>query len=353
MRKRLRTSAWARALQRQFVAMTRLATAAGKQALAKAPKRVAARPKPPPEVGAWIPGVAFGAAGARRFRLYRPPGIQPGERVPLMVMLHGCGQDAESFAASTRMNRVALRERFLVLYPEQDRLANAQGCWNWFDTDAGRAYGEVGLIMKAIDQVCLLHPADRSQVAVAGLSAGASLAALMVTRHPDRFQALVMHSGIPPGTAHSTLSALGAMHGRRPPVPLASRPGAMAADWPPLLVIHGNADGVVSPRNGQASVQLWAQAAGATPGAARLVQRGKRYPMCVTDYKRGGHTVATRVEVRGLAHAWSGGGASQPFSDARGPDASRMVWAFAARQFKTLGDVRLAPAPHRAAAAAR
>ena len=59
------------------------------------------------------------------------------------------------------MNRVAARERFLVLYPEQDRMANAQGCWNWFDTASGRAYGEAALIMKAIDQVCLLYPVDR------------------------------------------------------------------------------------------------------------------------------------------------------------------------------------------------
>ena len=70
----------------------------------------------------------MGATGARRFRLYRPPGVKVGERLPLMVMLHGCGQDAYSFASSTRMNRIVMRERFLVLYPEQDRLANGQGC---------------------------------------------------------------------------------------------------------------------------------------------------------------------------------------------------------------------------------
>ncbi len=304
-----------------------------------------------------MPGVAIGASGARRFRLYRPPGVKPGERLPLLVMLHGCGQDAEGFAASTRMNRVAQRERFLVLYPEQERLANAQGCWNWFNTDSGRAYGEAALIIKAIDQVCLLHPVDRAQVAVAGLSAGASMAALLVSRYPDRFKALVMHSGIPPGTAHSTLTALGAMRGRRTTQPLAAGPEAMAADWPPLLVIHGAADTVVSPQNGQAAVQLWAQAAGAQPSAARPLRRGQRYPMSVTDFKRRGRTVATLVLVEGLAHAWSGGAARQPFSDAKGPDASRMAWAFAARQFRAAGgagdsgntgDARVAPALRRA-----
>ena len=187
--------------------------------------------------------------------------------------------------------------------------------------------------MKAIDQVCLLYPVDRGRVAIAGLSAGASMAALLVTRHPGRFKAVVMHSGIPPGTAHSGLSALGAMHGYRPTRPLAATPVAMEAGWPPLLVIHGDADAVVSPLNGQAAAQVWADAAGARPGVARSVRRGKRYPMSVTDFKHKGSTVATLVAVDGLAHAWSGGAASKPFSDVQGPDASRMVWAFAAKQF--------------------
>lgn len=340
MKKRWRPSAWAKSVERSFVAMTRLATASGTRALKKTVKKslkpAVARRRPPPGAGAWIPGVVMGAHGARRFRLFRPTGIAFGERLPLMVMLHGCGQDASSFATSTRMNRIATRERFLVLYPEQDRLANAQGCWNWFDTNTGRAFGEAALILQAVDQVCLLHPVDKARVAVAGLSAGASMAALLVTRYPDRFQAVVMHSGIPPGTAHSTLSALGAMHGHRATKPLAARADTMAAHWPPLLVIHGDADPVVSIRNGEAAAQVWAEAGGAKAGPARSVRRGLRYPTSVTDFKHKGSVVATLATVHGLAHAWSGGAANQAFSDGRGPDASRMAWAFAARQFRPL-----------------
>jgi poly(hydroxyalkanoate) depolymerase family esterase len=334
MKKRIRTSGWTKNFERSLLAMTRMATASTTRALAKSLKPVVARRTPPPGAGAWVPGVAMGTSGARRFRLYRPPGIAFGERLPLMVMLHGCGQDANGFATSTRMNRIAQRERFLVLYPEQDRLANPQGCWNWFDTQHGRAQGEVALIMSAIDQVCLLHPVDRTRVAVAGLSAGASMAALVVSMHPERFQAVVMHSGIAPGTAHSTMTALGAMNGRRSTQPLQASAATMAAHWPPLLVIHGSKDGVVSPHNGQAAAQVWAQAADAQPSAPRSVQRGLRYPMQVTDFKRQRRTVATLVEVQGLAHAWSGGAASKPFTDVQGPDASRMAWAFAARQFR-------------------
>jgi poly(hydroxyalkanoate) depolymerase family esterase len=351
MKRRGRPPAWARQFGRSVVAMTRTATASGIRLLGKTLKPALAKRRSPPGAGAWISGVAVGANGARRFRLYRPPGITIGERLPLLVMLHGCGQDANSFAASTRMNRVAMRERFLVLYPEQDPLANVQGCWNWFDTDTGRAYAEVALIMNAIDQVCLLHPADSTRVAVAGLSAGASMAALLVTRHPDRFEALVMHSGVPPGMAHSSLSALGAMRGRRPTLPPVERPDAETAFWPPLLVIHGDADAVVSPANGRAAVDAWAKAAGARESAVRNLRRGQRYPMTVTDFKRGARTVATLVAVHGLAHAWSGGAANQPFSDPHGPDASRMVWAFAARQFRIRDGACVAAAPGGAPAA--
>lgn len=334
MRKRARTSAWASLPWRSFAAITRNAMKAGTRTLGRALKPAVARRLPPPSAGDWIRGVATVATGARRFRLYRPPDVKLAERLPLLVMLHGCGQDANSFAQSTRMNRIALRERFLVLYPEQHHLANSRGCWNWFDTASGRAYSEAALIMAAIDQVCLLYPVDPSRIAIAGLSAGASMAALLVTQHPGRFRAVVMHSGIPPGTAHSTLSALGAMRGHRATQPLLATPQAMVAHWPPLLVIHGKADAVVSPENGRVAAQVWANAASARASAARSVQRGQRYPMRVTDYKRAGKTVATWVEVAQLAHGWSGGAAHQPYSDGRGPDASRMIWTFAAKQFK-------------------
>jgi len=152
------------------------------------------------------------------------------------------------------------------------------------------------------------------------------MAALLLTLHPGRFKAVVMHSGIPPGKAHSALTAQGAMRGQRPSLSPVTSARLLAAAWPPLLVIHGNAD--------TAAAMTWAQAAGAQVGPPRQAQRGKRYPMTVTDYKRRGTLVATLVQVSSLGHAWSGGAANQPYSDAQGPDASRLAWAFASRQFR-------------------
>jgi poly(hydroxyalkanoate) depolymerase family esterase len=288
-------------------------------------------PRPAPGVaGDWIAGAAAGPTGARKFRLYRPPGLLRGERLPVLVMLHGCGQDAQGFADSTRMNAIARRERFLVLYPEQDRFSNPHGCWNWYEMRNGRANAEVAILLLAIDQVCLLHQGDPRRIAVAGLSAGASMAALLASRHPARFCAVVMHSGVGPGAAHSTASALSAMRGQRQPeheggpVPL-----------PPLLAIHGGEDRVVSIGNAAAAVRVWTEAAGARLGAPRAVQRGQRYPMTVSTSKRRGQTVATLVEIGALGHAWSGGSSKLPHGDVKGADASRMAWAFVAKTFRS------------------
>ena len=301
--------------------------------------KLAVQPKPPRGSGAWTSGIALGPAGARRYQLLTPPGGRASQQLPLIVMLHGCGQDANAFALSTRMNALAVREHFMVLYPEQDRLANLQGCWNWYDTDSRRAFREAATIIAAVDQVSLLRRVDPSRIAVAGLSAGASMAALLASRYPAHFQAVAMHSGIPPGTAHSSMSALRAMHGRAGTAsPAAAAPEAVSRaavpPWPPLLVIHGSADRIVAPSNGEAAAQLWAEAAGARRAPSRVVQRGQRRAMTVTDFKCRGRTAVTLCSVAGLGHAWSGGAAGQPFSDASGPDASAMVWSFASRQFK-------------------
>ncbi len=298
--------------------------------------KTAARAAPAPVAangGRWVPGVAVSAAGKRRYRLFVPPGRLPGQRLPLLVMLHGCDQTAAHFAASTRMHLLAARAGFAVLYPEQDRLANGHGCWNWHETRNGRAYTEAALIMQAVEQACTLHGGDRARVAIAGLSAGAGMAAVVAARYPERFRAVAMHSGVPPGTADSTVSALRAMAGRGSTDALAVSPEEMAAQWPALLVIQGGGDTVVAPRNGEAAAQAWARAAGAVAHTRPSVRRGRRHAMEITDYKVRGRTVATLVHVPDLGHAWSGGAASQRYSDPQGPDASRLIWAFAQRAF--------------------
>jgi poly(hydroxyalkanoate) depolymerase family esterase len=300
----------------------------------KSMRALSAKAKPPDRRGGWHAGWLIGPP-LRRYWVFRPEAVRFGERLPLLVMLHGCHQDAQGFAAGTRMNALAARERFLVLYPEQDRFSNPQGCWNWFDSPSGRAEAESKAIVRMTEQVCLLYGADRERIAIAGLSAGASMAALIATLHPALFKAVAMHSGVPPGQAHSTLSAVKAMRGENVQAPQTVAGPTSAASWPPLLVIHGGSDAVVSVQNAEVAVQQWQRATGAHPADTRELRRGQRYPMAVTDFKADNSLVATLVQVHALGHAWSGGAARQRFSDPRGPDASRLIWRFAQKQFAT------------------
>lgn len=286
----------------------------------------------------WTTGMALAAVGARRYYVYKPPGVKRTERLPLVVMLHGCDQHAKGFAAITGMNRVAARERFLVLYPEQDRLANPQACWNWYETRHGRAQAEAAIIITAIEQVCLFQPVDRSRIALAGFSAGASMAGLIASRYPERFEAVAMHSGIGIDVAHSSATALKAMLGRgaqSAAVPIALSAALVTRSLPALLVIHGSNDHIVAAVNGAQAALHWAANAGLDrhAGHARVVQRGARYPATLIDWRIDKRLVATLCEVSGLGHAWSGGANAHAYSDPKGPDAARMIWAFAARQF--------------------
>jgi poly(hydroxyalkanoate) depolymerase family esterase len=277
-------------------------------------------------------GAAVHITGLRKYVLHKPVGARRNEKLPLLVMLHGCGQDATGLSASSRMNHVADREGFFVLYPQQDRMANPQGCWNWFETRTGRAQAEADSIAAMIRQVVMRQAVDVRCIAVAGLSAGAGMAALLAQRHPEILKAVAMHSGIAPGVAHSPATALSAMLGSR----VKASPHTLVRTGPALpalLVIQGSVDHIVAPANGTEAARLWATSASAVPGPERIVQRGTRYAMKLTDYRTPERLVASLCEVMGLGHAWSGGAAGKAFSDPQGPDASRMIWAFAVRQF--------------------
>ncbi len=345
MAKRASNLFLSKSFQRTLTAMTRKAIRTSSKAMTQALRTQPAKRQPTaaPRVSAkrvvvdtshGRAGVAITGTGPRRYRLFKPVGVRRNEKLPLLVMLHGCGQDALGLSTSSRMNRVAERERFLVLYPEQERMANAQGCWNWYDTRSGRAQAEVESINAAISQVCLTQPVDSNRVAVAGLSAGAGMAALLALRHPERFRAVAMHSGIAPGVAHSTATAISAMVGRR--IRAVDRfQLSKGTHLPPLLVIQGSNDHIVAPSNGVEAARSWTESAGAKPSTPRTVQRGARYAMKVTDYRGAGRLMASLCEVIGLGHAWSGGAAGQSYSDPKGPDASRMIWSFVSKQFAT------------------
>jgi poly(hydroxyalkanoate) depolymerase family esterase len=276
-----------------------------------------------------------GAHGSRHYKLYVPPSYV-GSAVPLLVMLHGCTQDPDDFAAGTRMNELADRHGFLVAYPAQAKGANANRCWNWFDgSQQARGTGEPALIAGIVADIVATHAVDTEQVFVAGLSAGAAMAVIVAAAYPEVFAAVAAHSGLALGAAHDVPSAFAAMQGRpvatRPPP--ARRPGGV-----PTFVVHGDADNTVTPANGNRIVQqaLTAFEAAATPLQAQhalsAVCGGK--PCTTTHYvDAAGTEQVVHCVVHGGAHVWFGGSPKGSYTDPGGPDASaRIVEFFLARR---------------------
>jgi len=278
----------------------------------------AARPESPAAPGRFIDGTHADAAGTRAFKLYVPPAWH-GQALPLVVMLHGCTQDPDDFAAGTGMNDAARAGGFFVLYPAQAQNANASRCWNWFKHNhQGRGRGEPALLAAMTHVVIKRYGIDARRVYVAGLSAGGAMAAILGDAYPDLFAAVGVHSGLPTGSARDVKSAFAAMKRGSAAVP--------AGQAPPTIVFHGDQDAVVHPVNGEKVVASCAGAAGALSERARS-GNGRAYTRRI--YRdAGGRVVAEHWTVHGAGHAWSGGRSQGSYTDATGPDATAQMLRF-------------------------
>ena len=262
------------------------------------------------------------AAGLRcDYRLFLPAGLAAG--APLIVMLHGCTQTPEDFAAGTRMNELAGARGCAVLYPAQSTQMNPQRCWNWFKHQhQTRGRGEPALLESLVRAVVTEHGFDPSRVFVAGLSAGGAMAAVLAEACPGTFAALGVHSGLPAGAARDLPAALSAMQAG----PAGGFKASGAGLRVPCIVFHGDADATVHPRNGEAL----AQAIPRVSAQARRVDEatGRRAATRTVFVDGEGRTTGEQWVVHGAPHAWSGGSSGGSYTDPRGPDASAEMVRF-------------------------
>jgi len=251
-------------------------------------------------------------AGTRAYKTYLP--ARPVQGLPLVVMLHGCKQNPDDFAAGTRMNALADELGFVVVYPAQARQANVSGCWNWFQAQhQQRDAGEPSLIAGITREIVARHRLDAPRVYVAGLSAGGAMAAVMASTYPELYAAAGVHSGLPYAAARDLPSAFAAMKRR-------SRAGG-AAFGIPMIVFHGDRDTTVHPSNGEH----------ATAGTLERIEKGRangRAYTRTTHLDAAGEPLLEHWLVHGAGHAWSGGSARGSFADPLGPDASREMLRF-------------------------
>ncbi len=292
--------------------------------------------------------------------LYEPSRRHRGP-LPLVVMLHGCRQTAEDFAAGTRMNALAEREGFLVAYAEQPLRRQLQRCWQWFDLAASEGAREAQAIAALIDALALRRDVCPDRVYLAGLSAGAAMAAVVALRYPDRIAAVGLHSGVVVGAADSARAGLRAMQqgSRAEPAALLDAAGVALAGKPmPALILHGMDDEVVHPVNARLLARQFlaynrlpdrvdgerrsgepVRAAGASTRQQQGHADGHTNGNADSAGMPAGHYLESRFgysrrdlvqlcEVAGLGHAWSGGDPAYRYHSDTGPAASMLMWEF-------------------------
>ncbi|PMR67789.1 extracellular catalytic domain type 1 short-chain-length polyhydroxyalkanoate depolymerase [Halomonas heilongjiangensis] len=290
--------------------------------------------------GAFTAGCFTNQAGSRDYKLYLPSGYH-GQALPLVVMLHGCTQNPDDFAAGTNMNRLAEEQRFCVLYPAQPVTANRSKCWNWFKAeDQQREGGEPAILAGMTRQVIDTYGLDASRVYVAGLSAGGAMATTLAMTYPDLYAAVGVHSGLPHGVARSLPDALGAMQGGTGPMANASSARVSASvSRVPAIVFHGDRDTTVHPSNADRVAAQYAasraageSANGRQDSAGKTVERGQvpnGYAYTQTSHQDAdGRSCLEQWVIHGAGHAWSGGDARGSYTDPKGPDAAKEMLRF-------------------------
>jgi poly(hydroxyalkanoate) depolymerase family esterase len=316
------------------------------------PQRGARESRVRPRAAAWASGSwtrSFHSAPAApgslvnhlQYGLYLPAG-KPAEHAPLIVMLHGCAQSIDEFAEGTRMNLLADRYGFAVVYPEQSKHAHSHRCWHWYDDTDRAGRGEARSVVSLVDALIETYGFDPERVYVAGISAGAGLTSLLALHFPEHFAAVALHSGPAFGEAHSGITAMDVMRRgtRQDPVTLVDSV-ADVTSYPgmPAIIIQGDADHVVAPVNAEQLTGQFLRLNGIVDaqGARRVgdVKEDRKATVTTRDYTRGGRRVVRLCRVAGLGHAWSGGDDAVPFHSSKGPDASSLLWDFFRHQRRT------------------
>jgi len=281
-----------------------------------------------PEGARFIERTFSNPSGSLAYKLFIPSRYQQGQPLPLAVMLHGCTQSPDDFAAGTRMNFIAEEQTCFVVYPAQRHEANQAKCWNWFRAaDQQRGRGEPSLIAGITRQIMRDYSVDPKRVYVGGLSAGAAAAAVMGATYPDLYAAIGVHSGLACGTASDLPSAFVAMR-------QGGLGGSYASDnlsdgsTVPTIVFHGDRDITVHPNNGD---QILEQSMRTTRTQKKVhrgrVPGGHAYTRTI-HVDASGREIFEHWNIHGAGHAWSGGSPVGSYTDPRGPDATREMLRF-------------------------
>lgn len=235
---------------------------------------------------------------------YVPDGARA---MPLVVVLHGCTQDAASYDRGSGWSQLAERRGFAILYPEQQRSNNPGNCFNWFSAnDSQRGMGEAASIKAMVDAMVKTHDIDRSRIFVTGLSAGGAMASVMLAAYPETFAGGGIIAGIAYGCATDMGKAFDCMGGRAEEN--AAELGAKVrrasphkGPWPKVSVWQGTADSTVRPSNADSIVRQWAFVHGLDPEQPSVSDNVDSYPHHVW-LGADGKPAIEQYLITGMAH---------------------------------------------------
>ncbi|MES2289823.1 MAG: PHB depolymerase family esterase [Pseudomonadota bacterium] len=199
--------------------------------------------------------------GTLRARTYIPANLPAN--APLVVVLHGCTQNAAGYDLSSGWSVLADMHGFALLYPEQQRSNNANLCFNWFSlADARRGGGEALSIREMVGTLVLAHDIDGTRIFATGLSAGGAMTSIMLATYPEIFAGGAIIAGLPYGNANSVGDAFARMRGRGYDSDtqlsmLVNNASEHRGPWPRVSVWHGTADTTVDPSNAGRVVDQW------------------------------------------------------------------------------------------------
>ena len=242
--------------------------------------------------------------GTLKCWLYLPTILAP--KTPLVVVLHGCTQNAATYDHGTGWSKLAEEKGFAVLFPEQQRANNANLCFNWFEPgDIRRDAGEALSIQEMIGHVIEAHGIDPGRIFITGLSAGGAMANVMLATYPEVFAAGAIVGGLPYGTASGVGQAFERMRGHNAPSVSQTQSALATASsslghYPSISVWHGTHDQTVKPVNAEQIVYQWAGVhhVSDTPDVIEAIN-GHIRKVCLNE--RGKEVIELNL-IKGMAH---------------------------------------------------
>jgi poly(hydroxyalkanoate) depolymerase family esterase len=251
--------------------------------------------------------VGFGSnPGDLKMFSYLPGDQRARQKLPLVVVLHGCTQTAAGYDTGAGWSALAARYGFALLMPEQKPSNNANTCFNWFNPeDISRGSGEALSIRQMIARMARDHGIDQKRIFITGLSAGGAMTAAMLATYPDVFAGGAIIAGLPYGIASNVQQALNGMfqstaRPARELGDLVRKASKHKGPWPRVSVWHGSADKTVNPANASEIVKQWLDVHGLplTPMSQSTVDGHPRALWWNAD----GETLIESYSITDMAH---------------------------------------------------